>query len=73
MKANIEALSLDLSKEDMDEIDKAIKFNPAFPLDYLLAENFSTAFTASDVQLTKWTAHIDAPTPVMPVRPRKDL
>ncbi|GKZ77426.1 hypothetical protein AnigIFM56816_010725 [Aspergillus niger] len=73
MKANIEALSLDLSKEDMDEIDKAIKFNPAFPLDYLLAENFSTAFTAADVQLTKWTAHIDAPTPVMPVRPRKDL
>ncbi|GKZ37937.1 hypothetical protein AbraIFM66950_009800 [Aspergillus brasiliensis] len=73
MKANIEALSLDLSKEDMDEIDKAIEFIPAFPLDYLLADRFSTAFTAADVQLTQWTAHIDAPTPVMPVRPRKDL
>ncbi|PYI02507.1 sterigmatocystin biosynthesis dehydrogenase stcV [Aspergillus sclerotiicarbonarius CBS 121057] len=73
MKANIEALTIDLSKEEMDEIDNAIPFDPRFPMSFVLRDGFSTLFTAADVSATKWTAHIDAPTPVMPVRPRKEF
>ncbi|PWY92856.1 sterigmatocystin biosynthesis dehydrogenase stcV [Aspergillus heteromorphus CBS 117.55] len=73
LKANIEALSIDLSKEDMDEIDTAIPFDPGFPVNSIVRDGYSTSFTAADVFATKWTTHIDAPTREMPVRPRKDV
>ncbi|PWY67225.1 sterigmatocystin biosynthesis dehydrogenase stcV [Aspergillus sclerotioniger CBS 115572] len=73
LKANIEALKIDLSKEEMDEIDNATAFDPGFPMNFILGDRFSTSFTAADVSATRWTAYIDAPTPAMPVRPRKDF
>ncbi|PYH93411.1 sterigmatocystin biosynthesis dehydrogenase stcV [Aspergillus ellipticus CBS 707.79] len=73
LKANIEALKIDLSKEDMDEIDNAVPFDPGFPMNVVVRDGYSANFTAADVFATKWTTHIDSPTPVMPVRPRKDI
>lgn len=35
LKGNIEALTLDLTEEDMKEIDGAVKFDPGFPHDFL--------------------------------------
>lgn len=35
LKANIQALSLKLTQEDLQEIDSAVKFDPGFPNDFL--------------------------------------
>ncbi|KAM0231078.1 hypothetical protein ACHAP5_011174 [Fusarium lateritium] len=35
LKANIQALTLNLSQEDIDEIDGAVEFDPGFPHDFL--------------------------------------
>jgi aryl-alcohol dehydrogenase-like predicted oxidoreductase len=35
LKANIQALTLNLSQEDVEEIDGAVEFDPGFPNDFL--------------------------------------
>lgn len=41
LKANIEALSISLSKEDMAEIEKAYTFDPGFPHTFLSGSQFN--------------------------------
>ncbi|RAL12186.1 aldo/keto reductase [Aspergillus homomorphus CBS 101889] len=74
LKANIEALKVELSREEIREIDLAAPFDPGFPMTMLFGGNdkYDIGFTAADVSLTKWAAHIDAPAPQEAVRPRKD-
>jgi hypothetical protein len=72
LKSNIEALSIDLSQEDLDEIDGAAPFDPGFPNTFFFQEvNYGLNLTASDVFFTKAVAHIDVPPHQAPVKPRQ--
>ncbi|KAL2862226.1 aldo/keto reductase [Aspergillus lucknowensis] len=69
--ANIEALGIELSKEDMDEIDTAVPFDPGFPHNFIFPGKYDLTLTASDVRMTSLSTHIDAPPHQAPVKPRK--
>lgn len=72
LKANIEALSVTLSDEDMARIDNAVPFDIGFPLNFIFQNQYSTsASTAADVFFTRAAAHIDTPALPSPVRPRQ--
>lgn len=74
LKANIDALSIRLSQEDLEEIDQAVEFDPGFPMSMLFRGSaYTTSLTASDVGLTKMSALIDAPPKPLPVRPRSEV
>ncbi|KAF1357011.1 norsolorinic acid reductase [Delphinella strobiligena] len=74
LKANIDALSIRLSQEDLEEIDQAVEFDPGFPMSMIFRGSaYTTSLTASDVGLTKMSAHIDAPPKQLPVRPRSEV
>lgn len=68
LKANIEALSVSLSDEDIEAIDGAAPFDIGFPMNFIFRE-YTSADTASDAMLTKTTALIDVPPHPAPTRP----
>lgn len=73
LKGNIDALSVELSKEDIAEIDKAYEFDPGFPHSFLFRGNeWNVNLTGGDVYLTKIAAHIDT-LPKPSVRPSTHL
>lgn len=71
LKANIEALSVVLSDEDLAEIDNAVPFDVGFPMNFIFRNHYSSNNTAADVFLTKVSAQIDVAPHPAPVRPRK--
>ncbi|KAJ9252508.1 hypothetical protein DTO195F2_7425 [Paecilomyces variotii] len=71
LKANIEALSVVLSDEDLAEIDNAVPFDVGFPMNFIFRDHYSSNNTAADVFLTKVSAQIDVAPHPAPVRPRK--
>ena len=74
LKANVEALRIRLTEEDLDEIDAAVPFDPGFPNSMLFRGNWNiTKNTASDVFLTPLTAHIDSLPKQAPIAPRTDV
>ncbi|PYI02683.1 Aldo/keto reductase [Aspergillus sclerotiicarbonarius CBS 121057] len=72
LQANVEALSVRLSNEDLDEIDSASSFDVGFPMNFIFRDNYSSRNTAADVFLTKASALIDAPPHPSPVQPRQE-
>lgn len=74
LKANVEALSILLTPEDLKEIDSAVPFDPGFPMTFIFADKFDvTNNTASDVRLTSIAAHVDQPPKQQPVKPRSGV
>lgn len=73
LKANVEALSVSLSDEDLAEIDNASSFDIGFPMNFIFRDSYTTNSTAADVSFTRVSAHIDAPPNPSPVRPRRHL
>lgn len=71
LKANAEALGIELSKEDMDKIDTAVPFNPGFPINFIFHGKYDLTLTAADVPLTRKAGHIDAPPYQGIVTPRR--
>ncbi|KAJ9313406.1 sterigmatocystin biosynthesis dehydrogenase stcV [Paecilomyces variotii] len=71
LKANIEALSVVLSDEDLAEIDNAVPFDVGFPMNFIFRDHYSSNSTAADVFLTKVSAQIEVSPHPAPVRPRK--
>lgn len=71
LKGNIEALSLRLTKEEVNEIAAAGGWKPGFPMSFYFptAENHNDS-TASDVFLTRNAVVIDVPTKRQPVLPK---
>ena len=54
LKGNIDALSIKLSQEEIDEIDSAEPFDVGFPMNFLFGyggKRFKTGMGASDIQL----------------------
>ncbi|EHA18436.1 hypothetical protein ASPNIDRAFT_207776 [Aspergillus niger ATCC 1015] len=72
LRANVEALSVSLSNEDLDEIDSASSFDVGFPMNFIYRDCYSSRNTAADVWLTKAAALIDAPPHAAPVQPRQE-
>ncbi|RHZ43326.1 aldo/keto reductase [Aspergillus thermomutatus] len=73
LKANVEALSISLSENDLAEIDNAAPFDVGFPMTFIFRDGYSSTKTAADVFLTKTAAHIDVPPHLSPVHPRSDI
>lgn len=60
LKGNIEALSLKLTKEEIDEIDDAAPFDIGFPLNFLfMGQRYDMSKDTKDVFLVKANAHLD--------------
>lgn len=70
LQANIDALSIQLTDEDLDEIDAAVPFDVGFPMNFAFRDSYRTTYDASNVFWTKMAAEIDIPPYQMPVRPR---
>ncbi|CAD0113198.1 unnamed protein product [Aureobasidium uvarum] len=74
LKANVEALSITLTQEDLNEIESAAPFDPGFPNTFIFADKFDvTNNTAADVKLTGLSARIDAPPKQKPVPARSEV
>ncbi|RGP66681.1 alcohol dehydrogenase [Fusarium longipes] len=69
LKANIQALTLKLTQEDIREIDSAVKFDPGFPNDFLYRKG--QAIGGPDVWLLQMGGTIDHVQPLKPVSPVK--
>jgi aryl-alcohol dehydrogenase-like predicted oxidoreductase len=57
LKANIQALTLKLTQEDIQEIDSAVKFDPGFPNDFLYRKG--QAIGGPDVWLLQMGGTLD--------------
>ncbi|KAL4873641.1 hypothetical protein BDV12DRAFT_207482 [Aspergillus spectabilis] len=71
LMANIEALTVELSKDDMNEIDTAVPFDAGYPHTFLFGEKYGLDKTASDIWLTALSAHIYSPGYQEPIKSRK--
>lgn len=63
LKGNIEALSLELSEEEVDDIDSAIPFDVGFPMNFLftfMGGAYKNNMTSSDVGLLKFAGPLDS-------------
>ena len=73
LKGNVEALSLELSTEDIEEIDNAYPFEVGFPGNFLFEfrgeGKFNINMTSADIGILKAAAVLDAPPHTSPVKP----
>lgn len=72
LQANIEALRITLTQEDLDEIDGAAEFDVGFPNNFIFMKGWSLANNESDVFLTQITTHVDAPPQQQATKHRDD-
>lgn len=71
LKGNIEALSVKLSPQDIEEIEAAAPFDPGFPLNFLFAGQSAPSLKTSDIWLSKISGtNIDVPERPRPIEPR---
>ena len=75
LESNIEALSIELSDEEVDEIDAAAPFDVGFPMNLLFGygggPKHNTRMWTGDVSLMKSAAYIDDVRKARPVKPYK--
>lgn len=76
LKGNIEALGLQLSDQEIDEIEQASDFDLGFPMSFLFeftGKKYSTRMTSSDVGLLQFGGKIDAVPHLGAIKPRQNL
>jgi diketogulonate reductase-like aldo/keto reductase len=64
LKGNIEALGIELSREEVDEIDGAAEFDIGFPMNFLFefgGGKYRSTNTSADVGLLKFSANLEGP------------
>lgn len=73
LKGNIDALGLELSQEELNEIDDAVPFDVGFPMKFLFefrgAQTYRTHMTGKDVSLLQAAVKLDTvdwPAPIKP-------
>lgn len=71
LEANIEALTVDLTAEDLDRIDRAVPFDPGFAMSFIFKQKYDLTLTAADIWLTQSASHIDAPANFSVIRPQQ--
>ena len=73
LQGNIDALGLDLSPEEIDELDAASPFEAGFPQGFLFEyggqQKYSSKLGYQDHPLSKAAGVLDAPTKVQPAKP----
>jgi aryl-alcohol dehydrogenase-like predicted oxidoreductase len=75
LKSNIEALSIELSEEDIDEIENTVPFDVGFPMTFLFefraGAKYKTSMTGADIGLLKSAALLDANPWPKPTKPHR--
>lgn len=75
LKGNIEALSLELSDEDMKAIDEAYDFKIGFPMDFMFefggGRKYNTYDTPDKIGLLQATTNLDSVQKQRPIKPRE--
>lgn len=72
LRGNIEALGLELSGEEIDQIDSAVDFEVGFPMNFLFefgGAKYNANKTAADVALLAFSGTIEVPQHQQPVKP----
>ena len=76
LKSNIEALSIELSDEEIDEIENAAPFDIGFPLNFLFEyggeQKYSSRLRGKDIFATKRAGHLDMVQGTRPPEVRKE-
>ena len=76
LKSNIEALSIELSDEEIDEIEGAAPFEHGFPLNFLFeyggGPKFNTRMGPGDMFFVKSAGHLDTVPKTKAPKPHKD-
>ncbi len=76
LKGNMEALSIQLSDEEINEIEAAVPFEVGFPMSMLFEfggeQKYSTRMGTGDIALLKNAVHLDDVGKVRPPRVRKE-
>lgn len=70
--ANIEALKIELTPEDLDQIDSAIPFDAGFPNNFLIDGKYNPNVTSSDMWSVKLAGHLDSVEYQRAIRPHKE-
>lgn len=77
LKGNIEALGLELTEQEIDEIDAASAFDIGFPMsmlfEFMSEKKYNTRMTTADVKILKFSGNIDAVANPAPIKPHKKL
>ncbi|EON63922.1 hypothetical protein W97_03150 [Coniosporium apollinis CBS 100218] len=77
VKAMPDALRIKLSREDIDAIQKAVPFNPLFPVNFLFNfrgdQDYNLSLTAANSQQYQMAAWIDAPPKQPPYEPQVEM
>lgn len=63
LKGNIEALGIELTEEEIDDIDSAVPFDIGFPMNFLFefgGDKYKHTMTSSDVMLTKFAGILES-------------
>ncbi|KAH7061283.1 aryl-alcohol dehydrogenase-like protein [Macrophomina phaseolina] len=75
LKGNIEALSIDLKPEEIEEIEKAEPFDVGFPMNFLFEfggqQTYHNQMSTGDIGLVKAAGYIDTVPKQQPIAPRK--
>lgn len=75
LKSNIQALSIELSDEEIDEIENTVPFDFGFPMGFLFefrgTQKYKSTMTGADIPLLKSAALLDAPEWPKPTKPHK--
>jgi len=73
LKGNIEALSLELTEEDIDEIEGAVPFDVGFPMKFLFTwatdKKYKTDMTAADIPFIRSATHLETVAWPKPIKP----
>ena len=77
LKANIEALTIELTDEEVDEIEAAAPFEIGFPMTMIFeymggGTKYNTRMGPGDIPLIKSAVHLDDVRKVRPPRVRKE-
>ncbi|EED18900.1 aldo/keto reductase, putative [Talaromyces stipitatus ATCC 10500] len=70
--ANIEALSIEMTFEDIEHIDSAIPFDPGFPYNFLVDGKYDLNVTSSNLWATKLAGRLDSVEHQRAIRPHKE-
>ena len=73
LKGNIEALSIKLTPEDIEEIEDSAPFDPGFPMNFLFMGHKSPTAKGSDIWIQQRSTHLDSNERPRPIEPRTQV
>lgn len=72
LKGNIEALGLELSEQDIGEIESAVDFDIGFPMNFLFeggGDKYNSNMSSANVRLLAYAGNLEVPPYQQPVKP----